>query len=215
MEAIPKNILILNEFGDRLGLFPQHMALVYGFARPEPLSTSKVSCTWSPTTNDWRLWFPNRIDSILSLHNFLTQTGSHLVDTLHLCPKGFRDLFCGCQFCSSQIPSVIPIPRDINTITVPFLVQLGMRGFRVFTDYGSLACRETHCPSRVVIYCNLDPTYWDVPTFIPSLINNGNRISWKPKEVQVSQLRVTRSPSVLYLSGSTLEGYNAPKTYAN
>jgi hypothetical protein len=55
-----------------------------------------------------------------------------------------------------------------------------------------------------VVYGNIELYYLDVPAYIPSHFNNGEGISWKPKEVQVPQLLATHSPSVLYQSGSTL-----------
>jgi hypothetical protein len=62
-----------------------------------------------------------------------------------------------------------------------------------------LVTKTNDWPSRVIISGNLDPTYWYVLAYIPSLIINDKGISWKPKEVQVPQKRTTRFSSRLNL----------------
>jgi hypothetical protein len=131
IEIISKIILTRNWICG-LGLSLNHMALVYGLAQLEYVSTSKVSCTWSPIISDWRRWFPRRTDSLNTSSN---------------------------KSC--------------------YLWELGP---------DLLRCSSHH----IISY-----QQW-------------RRISWRPKEVRVPQLRTTAPSFVLSLSGSTLKGYNAP-----
>jgi hypothetical protein len=54
------------------------------------------------------------------------------------CTK-FRAWLRGYPFSSSLIPSIIPIPRAINSATTSFREQLGRRGFRDFPEFEGLA----------------------------------------------------------------------------
>jgi hypothetical protein len=178
----------VNRFWGSLVPSHKHISLVYGFAPLERLLTSKVSCTFPSTRNDWRLWFPRRTDSILSLCKFLAQIGSRLVASFTHTQRVWIFVL-RLPILLFVNPSVVSIPRTINSAIAPIRVQFGKRNFKVFADCENLACLETHCPARVVIYGNLDQIYWDVPPYIPSLINNVKGIAGKRKEIQVPQLR--------------------------
>jgi hypothetical protein len=94
------------------------------------------------------------------------------------------------HFALRKSPSLFPYPGLLTRPLHPFEYSMGEGAVGCSqTVEASLAPRHKSCG-----FWQWNPTYWDVPTYISLCNCNGEGISWKPKELQLPQMRVTRSP---------------------